>query len=158
MCTRATVPWGFPKAPRIPVWSLRSTRVWIRRKHRGAYCKTWSPSRASHLSAPAQDNILLMRMTWKGCRRMRMWKPSLPQVFTMYLLAQIRAASRAAGGADDGLKTKQPGLVPFVYVTRFLLKQKSSLRGCNKHRQDVKTVASTPRPQPFQQICDTSAL
>lgn len=22
MCTRATVPWGFPKAPRIPVWSL----------------------------------------------------------------------------------------------------------------------------------------
>lgn len=52
---------------------------------------------ASHLSAPAQDNILLMRMTWKGCRRMRMWKPSLPQVFTMYLLAQIRAASRATG-------------------------------------------------------------
>lgn len=49
----------------------------------------------THLSAPAQDNILLMRMTWKGCRRMRMWKPSLPHVFTMYLLAQIRAASRA---------------------------------------------------------------
>lgn len=37
-----------------------------------------------------------MRITWKGCRRMRMWKPSLPQVFTMYLLAQMRAASRAA--------------------------------------------------------------
>lgn len=54
--------------------------------------------RDSHLSAPAQDNILLMRMTWKGCRRMRMWKPSLPQVFTMYLLAQIRAASRATEG------------------------------------------------------------
>lgn len=49
----------------------------------------------THLSAPAHDNILLMRMTWKGCSRMRMWKPSLPQVFTMYLLAQIRAASRA---------------------------------------------------------------
>lgn len=54
--------------------------------------------RESHLSAPAQDNILLIRMTWKGCRRMRMWKPSLPQVFTMYLLAQIRAASRAKQG------------------------------------------------------------
>lgn len=54
-------------------------------------------SGGSDLSAPAQDNILLMRITWKGCRRMRMWKPSLPQVFTMYLLAQIRAASRAAG-------------------------------------------------------------
>lgn len=49
----------------------------------------------THLSAPAQDNILLMRMTWNGWRRIRMWKPSLPQVFTMYLLAQIRAASRA---------------------------------------------------------------
>lgn len=49
----------------------------------------------THLSAPAHDSILLMRMTWKGCRRMRMWKPSLPQVFTMYLLAQMRAASRA---------------------------------------------------------------
>lgn len=52
-------------------------------------------AQVTHLSAPAHDNILLMRMTWKGCRRMRMWKPSLPQVFTMYLLAQIRAASRA---------------------------------------------------------------
>jgi len=37
--TRATVPYGFPQAPRIPVWSL---------------------------SAPAQDNILLMRITWNG--------------------------------------------------------------------------------------------
>ncbi len=34
----------------------------------------------THLSAPAQDNILLIRITWKGCRRTRMWKPSLPQV------------------------------------------------------------------------------
>ncbi len=53
------------------------------------------PHTHTHLSAPAQDNILLIRITWKGCRRTRMWKPSLPQVFTMYLLAQIRAASRA---------------------------------------------------------------
>ena len=35
----ATVPWAFPKAPRIPVWSL---------------------------SAPVQDNIVLVWMTWKG--------------------------------------------------------------------------------------------
>lgn len=62
-----------------------------------AQCSRATGQSASHLSAPAQDNILLMRMTWKGCRRMRMWKPSLPQVFTMYLLAQIRAASRATG-------------------------------------------------------------
>lgn len=39
MWTLATVPWGFVKATHIPVWSL------------------W---------APAQDNILLMQMTWKG--------------------------------------------------------------------------------------------
>lgn len=26
----------------------------------------------AHLSAPAQDNILLMRMTWKGWSRTRM--------------------------------------------------------------------------------------
>lgn len=39
MLTRATVPLGLPQAPRIPVCSL---------------------------SAPAQDNILLIRTTWKG--------------------------------------------------------------------------------------------
>lgn len=26
MCTRATVPWGFPKAPLIPVWSLQNDK------------------------------------------------------------------------------------------------------------------------------------
>ena len=36
---------SFPKAPDIPAWSL---------------------------SAPAQDNILLMRITWKGWNRTRM--------------------------------------------------------------------------------------
>lgn len=56
------------------------------------------PGGGADLSAPAQDSILLMRMTWKGCRRTRMWKPSFPQLFTMYLLAQIRAASSAGGG------------------------------------------------------------
>ena len=40
MATRAHRPWGFPKAPRMPV------------------CRR---------SAPAHDSILLMRSTWKGC-------------------------------------------------------------------------------------------
>ncbi|CAD6230986.1 GSCOCG00006910001-RA-CDS [Cotesia congregata] len=44
MFTRATVPWGLPKAPLIPVWSL---------------------------SAPAHDNILLILMTWNGCSLIR---------------------------------------------------------------------------------------
>ncbi|KAK9570770.1 hypothetical protein V6Z79_010278 [Aspergillus fumigatus] len=61
MFTRATVPWGLPKAPRIPVWRR---------------------------SAPAQDNILLIRMTWKGCTRTRRWKPSLPVILTRYLFDQ----------------------------------------------------------------------
>ncbi len=69
MLTRATVPNGLPKAPLIPV------------------CRR---------SAPAHDNILLIRMTWNGCTRILMWKASLPMVLTRYLLAQIRAASRAS--------------------------------------------------------------
>lgn len=58
MLTRATVPLGLPKAPRIPVWSL---------------------------SAPAHDNILLIRMTWYGWARTRRWKPSFPAILTRYL-------------------------------------------------------------------------
>lgn len=68
-----------------------------------------TPRQGSDLSAPAQDNILLIRITWKGCKRMRMWKPSLPQVFTMYLLAQMRAASRAKQVGEEeerGVKVK----------------------------------------------------
>lgn len=38
----------------------------------------------NYLSAPAQLNILLMRMTWKGWTLIRMWKASLPQFFTKY--------------------------------------------------------------------------
>ena len=49
-----------------------------------------------YLSAPAHDNILLIRSTWKGCSRIRIWKASLPAVFTKYLLQQIRPASRAS--------------------------------------------------------------
>ena len=37
-----------------------------------------------------------MRSTWKGCTRMRRWKASLPACLTMYLLAAMRAASRAS--------------------------------------------------------------
>ncbi len=50
----------------------------------------------TYRSAPAQDNILLMRMTWKGWTRTLKWKESLPEVLVTYLLAQIRAASRAS--------------------------------------------------------------
>ena len=48
------------------------------------------------LSAPAHDNILLILSTWKGWTRMRMWNWSFPQFLTIYLLAQMRAASRAS--------------------------------------------------------------
>ena len=85
MLTRATEPLGLPQAPRIPVCNL---------------------------SAPAHDNILLIRMTWKGWAlvmlathnhqlvrrvvyRILKWKPSFPAILTRYLFAQIRAASRA---------------------------------------------------------------
>ena len=50
----------------------------------------------NHLSAPAHESILLIRRTWKGWTRIRMWNDSFPEVLTMYLLAQIRAASRAS--------------------------------------------------------------
>lgn len=50
----------------------------------------------THLSAPAHDNILLMRTMWNGWRRILKWKASLPIVFTMYLLAQMRPASSAS--------------------------------------------------------------
>ena len=56
-------------------------------------------SRAVHtcsLSAPAHESILLMRSTWKGCARMRMWKLSFPANLDMYLFADTRAASRAS--------------------------------------------------------------
>ena len=69
MDTRAATPCGLPYAPRIPV------------------CKR---------SAPAHDNILLMRNTWNGCKRTRRWKPSFPALVTMYLFAAIRPASIAS--------------------------------------------------------------
>lgn len=51
---------------------------------------------AAYRSAPAHDNILLIRRTWKGWTRTLRWKASLPAVLVMYLLQQIRAASRAS--------------------------------------------------------------
>lgn len=51
---------------------------------------------STHLSAPAHERVLLHRTTWKGWARILMWKDSFPEVLTMYLLAQIRAASRAS--------------------------------------------------------------
>lgn len=53
-------------------------------------------SKMTYLSAPAHDNILLMRITWKGCSRIRMWNWSLPQFLTRYLLQQMRPASSAS--------------------------------------------------------------
>jgi len=56
----------------------------------------WMTPDGAYLSAPAQDSILLMRMTWKGWTRTLRWKASFPAVLVMYLLAQMRAASRAS--------------------------------------------------------------
>ena len=53
---------GLSQAPRIPVCSL---------------------------SAPAHDNILLIRTTWKGWTRTRRWKPSFPAILTRYLLTKL---------------------------------------------------------------------
>jgi hypothetical protein len=47
-------------------------------------------------SAPAHDNILLIRITCHGWTRIRRWKESFPPTFVMYLFTQIRAASRAS--------------------------------------------------------------
>lgn len=153
MCTRATVPWGLPNAPRIPVCNLcagtetnadqslshhsnldhnskpvqsadlhyvigqyntqilvsvHQTQVWyqdyqdknltciaaVETNIDSQSCRPYAQH--SYLSAPAHDNILLMRSTWKGWRRILRWNWSLPQCFTMYLLAQMRPASRAS--------------------------------------------------------------
>lgn len=69
MLIRATFPMALPQAPRIPDDSL---------------------------SAPAHESVLWARMTWWGWARTRRWNESLPEVLTTYLLAQIRAASRAS--------------------------------------------------------------
>ena len=50
----------------------------------------------TNLSAPAQDSVYLIRITWKGYTRTLIWNESFPDVFVTYLFAQIRAASRAS--------------------------------------------------------------
>lgn len=89
--TRATVPYGLPHAPRIPVCSLWRTPVFL------VIISRWEWEREiTHLSAPAHDNILFILRTWNGCTRTRKWKESLPATFVTYLFAQIRAASSAS--------------------------------------------------------------
>lgn len=108
MLTRATVPLGLPQAPRIPVCSL---------------------------SAPAHDNILLIRTTWKGWARTRRWKPSLPVCLTRYLLAQIRAASRASELSCS-----------YSLETRWMQRGKSSTFARFRPRSKMRILGSgTPR-------------
>src|SRR5450830_2002703 len=64
--TLADLPYGFPKAPLIPCWSL---------------------------SAPAQESILLILRTCQGWTLILMWKASLPALVVIYLLEAILAAS-----------------------------------------------------------------
>ena len=104
MLTRATVPNGLPNAPLIPV------------------CRR---------SAPAHDNILLMRMTWNGWTRMRMWNASLPQNLTRYLLAQIRAASSAS---DDSCS--------YSSDTRWTHSGNSSTRALLRPKSKMRILAS----------------
>ena len=91
----------------------------------------------THLSAPAHDNILLMRLTWKGCKRTRRWKASLPQCFTRYLLAQIRPASRAS---DDSCSYSSE--IRWMHrgksSTRAFLRPKSKMRifGSEKKKKE----------------------
>jgi hypothetical protein len=63
-----------------------------------AYSHQFHPNRIAmtDLSAPAHDNILLILTMWNGWTRTLKWKASFPAVLTTYLLAQIRAASRAS--------------------------------------------------------------
>lgn len=67
--TRAALPKALPKAPLIPDWSL---------------------------SAPAQDNILLILSTCQGWTLHLKWKASLETNLIIFLLAAIRAASKAS--------------------------------------------------------------
>ena len=85
-----------------------------------------------YLSAPAHDNILLIRMTWKGCTRIRMWKASLPQFLTKYLLAQIRPASKAS---DDSCS--------YSSDTRWTHRGKSSTLAFFLPRSKIRILGST---------------
>lgn len=105
----------------------------------------------THLSAPAHDNILLMRMTWNGWSLILMWKASLPQFFTMYLLAQMRPASKAS---DDSCSHSSD--TRWMQVgnssTRALLRPKSKIRilgSGEKRKKNYISQANQQDPQKF---------
>lgn len=79
-----------------------------------------------YLSAPAHDNILLMRTMWKGWGRTRMWNASLPQCFTRYLLQQIRPASSAS---EDSCS--------YSSETKWTLKENSSTPALLRPRSNI---------------------
>lgn len=107
MLTRATVPLGLPQAPRIPVCNL---------------------------SAPAHDNILLIRTTWYGCARTRRWKLSLPPTLTRYLYQNV---STAVKHVAVGKRMIERWTVPFkgVYSTGSTLprNQTNVITECKTH-------------------------
>ena len=65
MWTLATAPWHFPEALRTPVWSL------------------------SDLISSSADNVLWMQVMWMGWSCTQIREPSLAQLFTRYVSAQI---------------------------------------------------------------------
>lgn len=106
MATRAQVPFGLPKAPRIPC------------------CRR---------SAPAHESILLMRSTWYGCTRTRRWKVSFPAFLVMYLLAAIRAASRASLPTFSfsklrGAETRQASVTSWFFACNILARARGGSR------------------------------
>lgn len=124
MLTRATHPYGFPQAPRIP---------------------------CCNLSAPAHDNILLIRTMWKGWALTLKWKESFPEVLTMYLLQQIRAASKASEeicSYSSETKWAQKG----KSSTAALFRPKSKIRILGSGTDVIRLVSA------YGQDCHTSRL
>ena len=81
--TLVTGSWGFPKAPCIPVWSLSEPKSTEQHLVDAGDVKGWSH-------------------TW-------MWKLSLPQLFTMYVLAHTEAAS---GASEDSCLSSSDTVCP----------------------------------------------
>jgi hypothetical protein len=79
--------------------------------------------------------ILLMRTTWYGCALTRMWKPSLPHVFTRYLLPAIREASRASElSCSSSLETRWTHVGNSSTLARFLPRSKMRILGSGTPR------------------------
>lgn len=62
----------------------------------GTFQRHLRPFPVWSVSALAQDHVLLVRLMWKGRAALGCENPSLPQLVTMYLLAQTRAVSSAS--------------------------------------------------------------